>query len=79
MGKSLPVSPAASAMIISAKCPVWAREREARNVIKFYSRIIFIQIRVQSLMLALHCPEAATRQTYFHSNDQKHSYLLILI
>ena len=78
MGKSLP-SLAASAMIISAKCPACAGEREARNVIKFYSRIIFIQIRVQSLMLALHCPGAAIRQTYFHSNDQKHSYLLILI
>lgn len=54
------------------------RGREARNVIKFYSRIIFIQIRVQSLMLALHCPEAALGQqpqTYFHSNDQKHFYL----
>ena len=53
-------SPAASAMIISAKCPGTgaAGEREAWNVIKFYSRIIFIQIRVQSLMLALYCPEA---------------------
>ena len=77
-GRILP-SLAASAMIISAKCPACAGEREARNVIKFYSRIIFIQIRVQSLMLALHCPGAAIRQTYFHSNDQKHSYLLILI
>ena len=85
MGKSefalgSPVSPAASAVIISAKCPALAKGREARNVIKFYSRIIFIQIRVQSLMLALHCPEASIiRQTYFHSNHKKQFHSLILI
>ena len=69
-------SPSASAMIISGQCSVGGRE--ARNVIKFYSRIIFIQIRVQSLMLALHCPEAHPATNIFSFKLSK-TLLFVLI